>query len=114
MKNLMSEKTKQQPIENVFLKLGEECVGFYRELRTEFGRIIIILQLNNGKRVGISLPSGLNEETIRKEFFSVKKGDLVGLLRIRLTKTPILIRKLRDNKNETNQNFEDKKQTTQR
>lgn len=110
----MSKNVRQQSIEKIFLRPGEECVGFYKKLRTDPDGIGVILQLTNGKNVDILLPIGLEEETIRKEFFSVKMGDKIGLLLIPHTKTPILIRKLQDNKNETNQNFEDKKQTTQR
>lgn len=111
-KTLIGKDAKQKPIEEVFLRPGEECVGIYRELRTETDRIVVILQLNNSKRVRTSLPIGLmEEETIRKEFCSIKIGDTIGLLLIPHTKTPILIRKLRDAKTEPDQNFEDTKHT---
>lgn len=98
----MSKKVGQQSIEKVFLRPGEEWVGFYKKLRTETDRIVVILQLTNGKSVGITFPIGpMEEETVRKEFCSVKVGDLIGLLRIPHTKTPILIRKLRNGKNNT-------------
>jgi len=111
MKTLMNKNVKQQSIEKVFLGPGEEWVGVYKRLRTDPDGIGVILQLTNGKSVDILLPIGLEEETIQKEFCSIKMGDKISLLHILHTNTPILIRKLQDGKNNNSQNLEDRKRT---
>jgi len=98
----MSKNVKQQSIEKVFLRPGEECVGFYKKLQTHPEGIGVTLQLTKGKNVDILLPIGLKEETIRKEFCSIKIGDKISLLHLLHTNTPILIRKLQDRQNPDN------------
>lgn len=79
----------------IFLKPWEECVGFYRGLRTSKNEIAIVLSLTNGQTIEIPFHrASVEEGNVLRELRDDVIGRKIGIMKVDDGKNTILTRTL--------------------